>query len=788
MQVIAHNMLAQFANRQLNITTNKNRKSSEKLASGYRINRAADDAASLKISEKMRAQIRGLHMAERNIQDGISYCNVADGALSGVHSMLDRMKELSVQAANDTNTSVDREAIDMEVQQLKVEINRTFTDTEYNGQQIWPMPMIPQVSGKPTDFSLYNASDSKGNYIGGIEYMKHRYSWEDLGIRYDRDTQTFLETKEVSCGMYIQDDSLTTADDYKGKYASFSISVKQGAALGTAEKNYSWSISEDGMLIDGVLLDGSDPQKGDTTWTTMGLQYQSPVAAGTYSFMYYGMKVEFDVPKGGVTWEEFEREIMPDRSKLDWHSLPIGTAARDSAVIKSMTNKIVVTRDIRMQVSEKGYDIIADENGMSIRYDHPAMFQTIWQNIKDAGTDSNIGSWGEFEKNHDNMQQVSVDEDALYHFDDSVQGGFMKIDFTLDRTGSSDEILRDLNSTHIYGKVISPVAATVQKDSSITGIAAKTSASAASQMSFTVQRDVFDRLFVSDTENFASGTIVKNQDDKYEITLISANDSSMKKTFSLDKDFDLKKRIADQIEGAKKAYEEKKKLRGEPLIDDDSINAGDVYADFKCDVADLAVTYNLNNICYGDIKDYQDSNDYMNLAEQIIEANRDVHINGDGETYQNLEYRNDRIRQEYVVNGIVAKGGKVELNIQSGPSPWDDILITYDSLRINSLGIADINMLTHESSEEAIALVDYAIDEISAQRVTFGVYTNRLEHAYEIAANNAENTQTAESRLRDTDMAKEVVDYSRDQILMQVAESILTQANQNQNQVMGLLQ
>ena len=96
MQVIAHNIAAQFTNHQLNITTNKKAKSAEKLASGYKINRSADDAAGLQISEKMRTQIRGLNQASRNIQDGISLCQVADGALNETHGILQRMRELSV--------------------------------------------------------------------------------------------------------------------------------------------------------------------------------------------------------------------------------------------------------------------------------------------------------------------------------------------------------------------------------------------------------------------------------------------------------------------------------------------------------------------------------------------------------------------------------------------------------------------------------------------------------------------------------------------------------------------
>ena len=106
--VVQHNLTAMNANRQLGITTNAQAKSSEKLSSGYRINRAGDDAAGLKISEKMRSQIRGLDKASSNAQDGISLIQTAEGALGEAHSILQRMNELAVQGANDTNESIDR--------------------------------------------------------------------------------------------------------------------------------------------------------------------------------------------------------------------------------------------------------------------------------------------------------------------------------------------------------------------------------------------------------------------------------------------------------------------------------------------------------------------------------------------------------------------------------------------------------------------------------------------------------------------------------------------------------
>ena len=130
--VVQHNMQAANANRMLNITTSAQSKSTEKLSSGYRINRAADDAAGLSISEKMRKQIRGLNQASSNAEDGVSAVQTAEGALTEVHSMLQRMNELAVQASNGTNSDTDRSAIQDEISQLTTEIDRVAETTKFN--------------------------------------------------------------------------------------------------------------------------------------------------------------------------------------------------------------------------------------------------------------------------------------------------------------------------------------------------------------------------------------------------------------------------------------------------------------------------------------------------------------------------------------------------------------------------------------------------------------------------------------------------------------------------------
>ena len=169
--VVQHNLQAANTNRQLGITTSAQAKSTEKLSSGYKINRAADDAAGLSISEKMRSQIRGLNKASSNAQDGVSLVQTAEGALNETHSILQRMNELATQAANGTNTSVDRSAIRAELDQLTSEINRIQSTTQFNtmnlldgtfsGAKNQMKLQVGALSGQSINFSIANMCATK---------------------------------------------------------------------------------------------------------------------------------------------------------------------------------------------------------------------------------------------------------------------------------------------------------------------------------------------------------------------------------------------------------------------------------------------------------------------------------------------------------------------------------------------------------------------------------------------------------------------------------------------------
>ncbi len=174
---INNNLMAMNTHRQLSINETNSSKSIEKLSSGFRINRAGDDAAGLSISEKMRGQIRGLNQASRNAQDGISLIQTAEGALDETHSILQRMRELAVQAANDTNVTIDRTAVNTEMTQLSSEITRISSNTQFNEQNL----LTGSFSGKVFHIGA-NAGQTLSVDIGNMSAASLGVSSSDIGV------------------------------------------------------------------------------------------------------------------------------------------------------------------------------------------------------------------------------------------------------------------------------------------------------------------------------------------------------------------------------------------------------------------------------------------------------------------------------------------------------------------------------------------------------------------------------------------------------------------------------
>ena len=235
--VVQHNMQAANANRMLNITTGAQSKSTEKLSSGYRINRAADDAAGLSISEKMRKQIRGLDKASSNAEDGVSSVQTAEGALTEVHSMLQRMNELAVQASNGTNSDTDRGAIQDEISQLTTEIDRVAETTKFN-----------------ETYLLKGGNGTKDVYMNG----------HDAGLKGTLTDSATTATFKVAAGALDAGKSVTIG----GKDYTIGSTLAETKALANAAVTAKKSFTVDDTKYN-VAADGTITKDGDATAVTV---------------------------------------------------------------------------------------------------------------------------------------------------------------------------------------------------------------------------------------------------------------------------------------------------------------------------------------------------------------------------------------------------------------------------------------------------------------------------------------------------------------------------------------
>jgi flagellin len=250
---INHNLMALNAHRQLGISNMQGQKALEKLSSGLRINRAADDAAGLAISEKMRGQIRGLNQASRNAQDGISLIQTAEGALNESHSILQRMRELAVQSSNDTNTSADRQKIQQEVDELAKELSRITNTTEFNTKNL--------LAGGFSNQKFQIGANEGQDIAVGVGAMD-AFS---LGVTSGKGTTTLSGTSvtssslsasaTIASGVYTVDGTVTTAATSAQVTGTAAATLDQSAATAA---NRTISLEVDNTTQIDIIVDATN--------------------------------------------------------------------------------------------------------------------------------------------------------------------------------------------------------------------------------------------------------------------------------------------------------------------------------------------------------------------------------------------------------------------------------------------------------------------------------------------------------------------------------------------------
>lgn len=453
MNAVIQNMSAINASRYYNISTKDKQKSAEKLASGYRINRSSDDAAGLKISEKMRGQIRGLNRGQKNIEEGVSWLQVADGAMQELHDIVNRIRELSVQASNDTNNVEDREAINDEIKQLRAEINRISLNTEFNNQKVFDNSYVSMaVEGTPDDLQVFNASyDSAGNIVtyGGVIWQGERFEWD-----------------EISAGMVTTDASgkqVFTGGEYD--WRGLHLSCKAGDEAPNITRRINISADAGGINIDGTKI----------KWSDVKDEHDKPFSldnahAGSWTVNYAGAKIAFFVGSEINNYQDMANAINSvnfGKVTYEWKTLQTGTGheqavnasmVKDLRISSSLADKLMPPYSLRYHV-RAGDGKNGTKDGVWIQDDQGNEIAGSFKSWADLG----ITSWN-------SGSDIQKDITYVYSDDEGVNDTLLSFRFTLSDVTSKDSVIDGLDNMAINGDNIRTNYTTnVQLDNGLTG-------------------------------------------------------------------------------------------------------------------------------------------------------------------------------------------------------------------------------------------------------------------------------------------------------------------------------
>lgn len=443
------NMLAWNAGRQLNINTRKKAKASEKLASGYKINRAADDAAGLSISEKMRRQIRGLRQGEENITDGISWVQIGDGAMEEIAQMLHRMEELAVKAANGTMSAEDRYMINAEVSQLKKEINDISKKTVFNELPIFDNEHVEMdIEGNLDDLDVFDGSydrDTGEVTYGGFLFRGNRVSWDMIDkdmVYFDKDTGEQL----FKGGSYSYKD----ANGNK-----FQFHCNDGAKVPEITRTIDIAADGNGLYVDGSRISWSDLIDEDGRPAS-----QKNCHDGTWYTEYCGATIAFFFPDGTINSLEDMGNAIDSSSdgkyKYTWVQNYAGSQ-EEKAVDVVRVNSLRISNALAQKITDNSFTcyVKADDDP-----DAPEGRNGIWLEDKDGNRLANsyrtwaemgITSW---------FEGADIDQAYTYVYtgDDgnaaTTDDTYLSFNYTLSDITSADSVIDGLDGMELSGNKI----------------------------------------------------------------------------------------------------------------------------------------------------------------------------------------------------------------------------------------------------------------------------------------------------------------------------------------------
>ncbi|MBL3539458.1 flagellin [Aminivibrio sp.] len=770
---IYHNIPALFAYNSLSGTNSSLQKSIEKLSSGLRINSAADDAAGLAISEKMRAQVRGLDMAVRNSQDGISMIQTAEGALNETHSILQRMRELSVQAANDTLTSQDRSYIQLEVDQLKEEVTRIATTTQFNKKKLldgsasvlWSSDKLETkalVRGALRQVDQFGQkSAAEGNFKISIiaDPGEAQIQKSDI-FKIKHDNVIMNVTKNEAAGVQsIRVDSLPA-----GTYNITQASGTNARSISLLQKFGTTAV---------LQVNTTAAAAGNVGGASIFLEVVS-VNTGTNQVSFRA--TSNILKQDGTVDTKVNDNLLVGATAVTLASLglngtKVSMSAGGGASSYSIGDKIV----LGYVASGVATDAIVTIAGKT----NPEWFGT-WGNT--AGQDL---------KNRVFILQDSAVAGKDVHFRNFYLN-------TANGTLYESDIVLQLNDNFSYAKAV-----LAGFEAAYVGQVAKGDVQLRDLDKFW---DANGRFMIEDPQNIT----ITQGDGKQAVVTLNSTDTLR------DIEFKLNNAVAFGLGQAQ--YLDSNTDRFVDFVEDSTYNtpesvdgtfvirsaiagkAGEL--NFAGD-EDIIKALSLNVIQDSSESQYRVSiNDAHNGATiasnvkvtgnmlfGVIHENVDVEFDAMANT--KVEWSESALgfrlaRDEGIYETVVHLADNTTV-FQIGANEKEDMGVDIGDMSAKALGINNVLVTDRESAARSITVIDSAIDRVSGQRAKLGAYQNRLEHTINNLTVAGTNLQAAESRIRDLDMAKEMMNFTKLNILMQAGNSMLAQANQLPQNVLQLL-
>ena len=760
--VVQHNLTAMNANRMLGLTTRAQAKSTEKLSSGYKINRAADNAAGLSISEKMRKQIRGLSQASNNAQDGISCVQTAEGAMNEVQDMLQRMNELAVQAANGTMSENDRSYIQAEVDQLLEEIDRVSETTKFNETYLL-----------------------KGDGAGVVETINNQYKLQD-------------EAKKPA-EITFDSDAATTG---KTVNAAYKNTVTPGLSLEAIDSAFESGKSFISLSVNSTNVDSS---------YEIGLS--SNDSKTYYAYGPDGTVGSFDSNAASSDLEKFITVDSDGNAQLKngvilYSDAPdtMGSYGSQLASVALLTIKVETKLLMDSSSNTVALDKLSDyfdSNGLYTgglyKYDTgttPALKQIGQDQISDYVTAVRAET-GLYATKEGVTSAIASDKVSEYFEVDSDGKIAAKEGYTIYSASFSDMGVQGTGSANNkhevqaadfskYVKVKAGGLTTKDgkevQESELSGYFDSNGKyngqlyKDGKQIGAEAISSYLDSLNLVDKKQTIYATI-PNAENGGSVQTVEVTGSNVKDFFeTVDGKLAIKDGVQifstsdsqiDPLKADDALVQKLVKSTSSALVDSKGLAVAE---------SDLANYFDPNSV-------YSDAGIAYKGGLYILDSNGNPAEIGKEDIGKYVNATQEKTTEQ----GTKA----LELSFHVGADGTDDNKIKVEIASISAKGLKvdglKVDGKDDTNASAAIDTIGKAIQQVSKQRSALGAIQNRLEHTINNLDNVVENTTSAESAIRDTDMAEEMVSYSKNNILAQAGQAMLAQANQSNQGVLSLL-